>query len=364
MNKAAALLLLACTSLPFSACAHKTAENVPLHTGGRIAEFDMVLPDKTTLRYTHQWPGVYFESRFNGTELTLHFEDPHNRYKLFIDDEAPRLIDRPGNTPVEIKGLKKGPHSLRLEKISESQSHQGSFYGFMLAKGQSTAPSPHTRQIEFIGDSFTVGYGNTSATQTCTDAEVWQTTDTSQAFGPLTARAFNADYQINAFSGRGVVRNYDSFKGPTLPELYPYVLFDGQTEYKNPDWQPQIIVIGLGTNDFSTHVKPDDKWADTEALHTDYRRGYVAFVKDLRIRHPNAHFILMSSDRFDGSLRDNVRQVADTLRTEGETRVDTLFFEGLDYGGCHFHPSLADHLKINVLLKDYLTAHPDLWQGK
>lgn len=362
MYKTAAFLLLACTSLSFSACAQKTAENLTLHIEGRVAESDMVLPDTTIPRYTHQWPGVYFEAPFKGTSVTLHFEDPHNRYKLYIDDQAPRLIDRPGNTPVEIKGLKNGRHNLRLEKISESQAHQGAFYNITSAGNLSAAP--RARQIEFIGDSFTVGYGNTSTTQTCTEAEVWQTTDTSQAFGPLTAKAFNADYQINAFSGRGIVRNYDSFKGPTLPELYPYALFDGQTVYNNPDWQPQIIVIGLGTNDFSTPVKSDDKWADTEALHADYRRGYVAFVKELRTRNPNAHFILMSSDRFDGSLRDNVRQVADTLRASGETRVDTLFFEGLDYGGCHFHPSLADHLKINALLKTHLTAHPELWQNK
>jgi len=362
--KPSAALLAACTCLIVTACAHSSQTAPALHIGGRVAEFDRVVSEAPTPLYTHQWPGVYFETQFTGPSLSLHFEDAHNRYKLYIDDEAPRLIETPGNIPFEIKGLPNKPHTARLEKISESQSDQGSFYGFTPAHGQGTATAPRARQIEFIGDSFTVGYGNTSETQTCTESEVWKTTDTSQAFGPMTARAFNADYQINAFSGRGIVRNYDSFDGPTLPELYPYALFDGKTLYTDPDWQPQIIVIGLGTNDFSTPIKSGDKWASTDALHTDYRRGYVAFVKELRQRHPNAFFLLMSSDRFDGTLRDNVRQVAATLQADGETRLDTLFFDGLDYGGCHFHPSLADHQKIKTLLTGYITAHPDLWQNR
>ncbi|MFT4091454.1 MAG: GDSL-type esterase/lipase family protein [Asticcacaulis sp.] len=321
-------------------------------------------PVALTIGEAYQWPGVYFETRFHGSQIELALDDDTNILLVYVDDEPPIKLIKPGKQGYVIRDLAYGPHRLRIEKITESQGNTARFGGFFAKNGYAEDIKPLSRQIEFIGDSFTVGYGNTSTTQTCTEAEVWQTTDTSQAFGPLTAKAFNADYQINAFSGRGIVRNYDSFKGPTLPELYSYALFDGQTVYNNPDWQPQIIVIGLGTNDFSTPVKPDDKWADTEALHADYRRGYVAFVKDLRARNPNAHFILMSSDRFDGSLRDNVRQVADTLRAEGETRLDTLFFDGLDYGGCHYHPSLNDHMKINTLLTDYFSRHPDLWQGR
>lgn len=364
MYKTAAFLLLACTSLSFTACAHtspETTKPVALHTGGRVSP----VTDANGPNYRQQWPGIYYEGQIKG-RFALIGQDPSHVWHFYVDGKLAGSTSTDADSPIWVDTGSEGPHIIRLEKFNESQNEASSFIlGPILAAATPLpAPPPRARQIEFIGDSFTVGYGNTSTTQTCTESEVWATTDTSQAFGPMTAKAFNADYQINAFSGRGIVRNYDSFVGPTLPELYPYALFDGQTVYNNPDWQPQIIVIGLGTNDFSTPVKPDDKWADTAALHTDYRRGYVAFVKELRTRNPNAHFILMSSDRFDGTLRDNVRQVADTLRAEGETRVDTLFFEGLDYGGCHFHPSLADHLKINALLKNHLTAHPELWQNK
>ena len=111
--------------------------------------------------------------------------------------------------------------------------------------------TPRVR-IEFIGDSHTVGYGNTSATRNCSEDDVWKTTDDSQAFGAKMARHYGADYQVGAISGRGIVRNYDGSGGDPLPEAYPYVLLDHSARYENRAWQPQVIVIALGTNDFST----------------------------------------------------------------------------------------------------------------
>ena len=47
------------------------------------------------------------------------------------------------------------------------------------------------------------------------------TTDTQQAFGPLLAKRLDADYRVNAFSGHGIVRNYDgNSPGDSLPKRY------------------------------------------------------------------------------------------------------------------------------------------------
>ncbi|OYW80024.1 MAG: hypothetical protein B7Z26_07105, partial [Asticcacaulis sp. 32-58-5] len=192
------------------------------------------------------WPGVYFRTSFTGKTLNLDLNDPANIFNLTIDNQPPIRIVRPNGSPLTYKLKTDGPHTVRLEKITESQSGHGAFGGFFV-KGKHIPSGVKPRMIEFIGDSFTVGYGNTSPKRECTTEEVWATTDTSHAFGPLTAKHYNADYQINAFSGRGVVRNYDGFAGDTLPGLYPYALFDGKTVSPGKGWwQPQIIVIGLG----------------------------------------------------------------------------------------------------------------------
>jgi lysophospholipase L1-like esterase len=331
-----------------------SATPASLHIGGR-AHID------ANGRVNQQWPGIYFEGTFSGETLTFNVDDI-NQYKVYVDGRQRLFLSRESHTKLTLKNLGRGSHSLRIEKISESQD-QSSIFGTIEANNLKAFPA-RTRQIEFIGDSFTVGYGNTSPKRECTTDEVWATTDTSQAFGPLTAKAYNADYQINAFSGRGVVRNYDGIKGDTLPVLHNYTLFDGKTEYKAENWQPQIIVIGLGTNDFSTALKPDEKWKTREDLRADYRNTYVTFVKTLRAKNPKAQFILMASDQSGGEIRDQVLQVEKTLESQGETKVDTIIFTGLDYAGCHAHPSVADDVILKGLLTAYIDARPALWQGR
>jgi len=340
-----AALLTAMAALP--AVADTPAR---LHIGGRV----VVDAHKSV---TLQWPGVYFEGTFEGDRLMISADDT-NQYKVFVDGKLIGTLSRSAQAQT-FKGLGKTHHRLRIEKISESQSKAATFSD-ITAKGLKPG-APRARQIEFIGDSFTVGYGNTSDKRECNEDEVWATTDTSQAFGPLTARHYDADYQINAFSGRGIVRNYNGFIGDTLPRLYPYALYDGKSAYHDAKWQPQIIVIGLGTNDFSTPLNATDKWKTREDLRADYRATYVAFVRQLRARNPQAQFILMASDQADGEIRAQVSEVAQTLTSDGETRLSTLFFSGLDYGGCHSHPSLADDRKLMGLLTDWIDAHPGVW---
>ncbi|MEJ8630146.1 hypothetical protein P0F65_10470 [Sphingomonas sp. I4] len=89
-------------------------------------------------------------------------------------------------------------------------------------------------------------------------------------------------------SPAGVVRNYGGFAAPTLPEAYPFALFDGRTPAATPGWHPQVVVVALGTNDFSTPLKPGERWADRDALHDDYEHHYVAFVGRLRKAYPKA----------------------------------------------------------------------------
>src|SRR5690606_16277784 len=107
-----------------------------------------------------------------------------------------------------------------------TQSNTGRFLGFYTpAKNHALAGPKRKRSIEFIGDSFTVGYGNTSPSQECSNEEVYATTNSQLAFGPLVAKHFNADYQINASSGFGIVRNYNgSSPDKNLIGLYPFTL--------------------------------------------------------------------------------------------------------------------------------------------
>lgn len=330
-----------------------------IHTIGRTTSPDGKPP------FTHQWPGTYWEARFTGAEVTAAFSDPTNILHVYIDGQKVDTETRPGDTQIRFSGLSGGAHTITLEKVTESQNDIGTLLGFNVPNQKDVQPQgiARIRQIEFIGDSYTVGYGNTSTKRECTKEEIWATTDTQQAFGPLTAKHYGADYQTNAFSGRGIVRNYDGFIGDPLPVLYPYALYDGKSEYSDSTWQPQIIMIALRGNDFATPVHAGEKWKTLEDLRADYIASYVAFVKSLRARNPQASFLL--TDYGEPEVLANINEVIKRLKADGETRID-LFNAGSNFEltGCDWHLNLADNKRISDTLIAYLDAHPALWQGK
>lgn len=329
---------------------------LPMAIGGRI-QVD------GTRNYTYQWPGVYFEATFTGTSVYFKVGPGDAILHVRVDDEPAGSLVKPASGSYRVEGLTHATHTIRIEVASENQAAPAVFGGFALPpNGKARALRERARQIEFIGDSYTVGYGNISPKRDCTVDEVWTTTDTSQAFGPIVARHYDADYQINAISGRGIVRNWNGTAAAPLPVAYPHVLFDKNTTYNDPAWQPQVIVIGLGTNDFSTALRPEEKWQSRDELHADFEATYVSFVKRLRAANSNASFILMASDGADGEIQAEVQKVLRQLRAAGENKVDFIPMNALAMTGCHHHPSTADSRTVADSLIRFLDSHPQLWQ--
>ena len=305
------------------------------------------------------WPGVYFEGRFRGTGVEVAAESGTEFLRVTIDGEEKAVLKRPGTARLRITGLAPGEHVVRVEKQTESQTGGGRFLGFRALGGVPLPPKPRARQIEFVGDSYTVGYGNTSPGRTCTREEVHDRTDTQLAFGPLLAKRLDADYRVVAYSGFGIVRNYAGNRpGESLPQLYTRLVPDdaAQVERSRGNWRPQLIVVNLGTNDFSTPVKPGEKWGDQAALREDYRRSYVAFARSVLARQPQARLLLMGSDAFI----EDVRQVAGALNADGRRRAGVLPFGGLELTGCDWHPSLADHRRLAAQVEEAISADPVL----
>ncbi|RZJ37688.1 MAG: lipase, partial [Brevundimonas sp.] len=286
----------------------------------------------------------------------VRFEAPAGGMRLLLDGQERAVFRQAGTVDLTLSDMTEGEHVVRLEKQGESQTGGGRFIGFdVLGAGHALPAVAKARQIEFIGDSYTVGYGNTSAVRTCTAAEIAATTDTQSAFGPRVARRFDADYRINAYSGFGIVRNYDGgVRDLSLPALYARLKPDAadQLDAGEGDWKPQVIVVNLGTNDFSTPLHADEPWADDAALRSAWRERYVAFLAELAGRQPQARFILMGGDAFTG----DVRQVADAVNRTTPGLATVLPFGGLDLQGCDWHPSLADEVLLADLVAREIEA--------
>lgn len=365
MSPKSALLTALVTVLGFhSACAENlrispvqalpaVLRPLPMSIGGRMQGF------------TYQWPGAYFETTFAGSSVYFRLGAGDKILHVSIDNQPAVSLVKPASGSYRVEGLGTGTHTIRVEVANENQAAPATFSGFALPPDGKALPSrKRARQIEFIGDSYTVGYGNISPKGECTTDEVWATTDTSQAFGPLVARHYDADYQINAISGRGIVRNWDGTAADPLPVAYPFVLFDKKIAYRDSAWRPRIIVVELGTNDFSTALHPQEKWQSRDELHADFEATYVRFVKQLRAANPNAFFILMATDGADGEIQAEVHKVLSQLQAAGENRIDFIPMNALAMTGCHSHPSTADDKAVADLLIRFIDGHPQLWQSQ
>ena len=329
---------------------------LPMAVGGRVA-------GQGSLSY--QWPGVYFETAFEGGSAYFTLGPGDVILRVLVDGKALAPMVKPAAGTYRLGGLAAGKHTLRVEVATESQAGPNVFGGFALPKDGTPAALPkRSRRIEFIGDSHTVGYGNVSPTHDCSTDDVWKTTDNTQAFGPLTARHYGADYRVNAISGRGIVRNYDGFTADQLPLAYPYALFDHSTPADDAGWHPQVIVIALGTNDFSTPLKPGERWKTRAELHADYEATYVKFVQSLRTRHPQAYIVLWATGLAGGEIADEVAKVTAQLKAGGEKRLAYLPIKDLAMGGCHFHPSVADDQIISDALIKVIDTQPGMWEGR
>ena len=318
-----------------------------VHTVGRVKASGDVLQ--------YSWPGVYFEGRIRGTGVGVVLDDPAADYDVQVDGSTVATLVTPGHTTHWVRGLRDGVHTVRLVKRNDTPWSTSSFGGFVAAPGGAVLarPAARSRQIEFIGDSLTAGYGNLSTSRDCDGEQLKRTTNADVSYGALTARGLRADYQLNAYSGQGMVRNYNGGS----PEVNYRTFYDRALlnvpgdVWQNPGtWRPQLVVVHLGTNDFSTPVNPGEPWTD-ESLAAAYRSAYSGFLAKLRQRYGASTTLLsVGTGPFAGHVEHVVRERAGA----GDRRVRywPLDTTGLDYTGCHWHYSARDHR----LLADRLTA--------
>ena len=330
------------------------------HTGGRVQT-----SSAGTVAFS--WPGIYFETRIKGSGVAAKFDDALNQYDIYVDGQLHEVLKTPGNSSYQISGLSAGVHDIKIAKRTESAYNgSGHFQGF-ISNGQGVfqAAPLRSRQIEFIGDSYTVGLGNMSPKRECSQQEITDTTNTNLAFGPLTAKHYNADYQINAYSGLGLVRNYDG----AIAEVNFRSFYDraqlteaGNVWVNNGSWKPQVVVVGLGLNDFSTPVHSGEAYSQ-DGLADEFFKAYTQFIAKLRQQYGKDALIVVSHTPLWNTavFTELTQKIVASTNAAGDSRVVLFSYSGLEANGCQWHPSLKDHQKISDDLILFIDQQTGAW---
>ncbi len=351
------------------------------------------------------WSGNYVEARFEGTRVAVGLEVADDfkdvLYTVAIDEREPFQItvtgaranaNAPRQTQYELaRDLPPGEHRVRVHRDTEAPSGGVvTFTGFDVAPGRLLPPLQRARRIEAIGDSITCGYGSMGGNATCPyDVEVRKVGDVGVrvpvtenqffAYTAIVGRELDADVTTICWSGKGVGINYRESEQPdadgvrkllaeattTMPDFYKRILAYNDEELKPPvpapnEWdfasepEPQVVLVNLGTNDFTRDQEPPFGVSDGIDLPR-FRATYLAFVERIRQLRPNAHIFMMVppmvSDTFP--LDNARRDLADSLRfvvAEREAKGDRKVYamdlveQGTRYGlGCDYHPNLVVH---------------------
>jgi len=297
------------------------------------------------------WSGATIEASFPGPTIGMRLEHSNAYYDVEIDGMHDTVIATGSAKDFIFKSnLSLQTHTVRIRLRSEDHYSAGTFLGLYLADGKELIPLPAkpVRKIEFIGDSYTAGYGIESASRTCNPDELKKFTNANKTFAALMTRAFHAQSIMLGWSGAGVVRNYGeaakrspapypSYYDKTIGEVYD----GGVWDYTK--WKPDLVVICLGTNDYSTTPHPDDSM---------YIGDYHKFITRVLGNYPAASILCVSTG--DATFEKNVKQV---VSEETTTLIHpNVYFApyppSRTNAACDWHPSIDDNKAIAQVLID------------
>ncbi len=335
--------------MTFSACVSGkkiffSAQNDAIHYVGR---FDKTKPN--LVRF--DWPNSTIQFQFTGNEISLALKGGEKNYfNLFIDDSLFQVLHQPKDSILKITGIKtKGLHKLSLQKRTEGDMGISTFQGVYLPKNKKLIPSEvkPTRKIEFIGNSITCGYGTEGLSRT--EKFLPSTENVNQSYALIISKALNAESHVIAHSGLGVVRNYGdknsiSTKLATMPKRFNQVL-DSEDELKWDFnlWKPDMVVVNLGTNDYSTEPHPDK---------TVFQKAYKALLQNIAAVYGSVPIFLISGPLIEEPANSNIKEVVDAImKSNPEANLHfigipkSLLSDPTDFGS-DSHPSAKGQIKI------------------
>jgi len=308
-----------------------------------IGRIDQSQPGVT--RFAWSGGGIVF--RFSGTAASVTLDDHGGYFTVVVDGavQTPLVTAAGKQTYAVAQGLTAGEHEVRLYRRTEASFGSSDFYGVDLGTGTLLAPpAPAAHRIEIIGDSITCGYGNEGKDQNCNFSA--DTENHYLTYGAIAARSLNADLSTVAWSGKGVIFNYGDDKTDPLPSLYDRTVPTESASQWDFSWQPEAIVINLGTNDFSTAGDPSE---------TEFVGSYQTFLAHLRDKNPNATIVALIPTLLSGNdlttAQTYIEKAVAARKTAGDTKVVSLALSFTQTGwGCDYHPSLKTHESMGAAL--------------
>lgn len=314
------------------------------------------------------WTGIYARIRFSGDYLSATVSDSKkNYYNLWVDkpswQEPDKIITTSGkDTTITLlsneeltslfgKKLAKRPHQVLLQKRTEGEQGRTTFHSFSTGGTLLPADALRPRVIEFVGDSYTCGYGSENSTKN--DPFLPETENCNKSYCNIVARYFDAECVLVAHSGFGIARNYnDNVKGWYMSERYGQ-LYDMDRESR---WdsvvspvRPDITVIYLCTNDFSTDRQPSKSM---------FKTNYISLLHKIKDAYGKNHPVLCVAGKNDFLMAEYIFETVGSCGMENVSYAILCpeVHDAENDLGASYHPNYNGHIKKAYSLIPYIST--------
>lgn len=307
-----------------------------------IGRFDRSDPKKMVF----DWSGVYIRAKFEGTSCSVRLIDGKNYYSVTIDNHSPIVLKTDTSTIYSVaSNLNDTIHTILIQKRTEANVGKGEFLGFILDEGRGLLkPDPlPNRRIEFIGNSITCGYGVEGAS--ANEPFKPETENATLSFAALIGQSLNSDYAMVAYSGKGVVRNYgdpNKTSVDPMPSLYNRTCcYDSTLLWDFTSWIPQVVVINLGTNDFSTEPHPDK---------SVFQDAYNKLINRVQSYYPGVTIFCICGPMIGEPCASYIEEVVNQYQ-QGNTNKNVYFINvgsnllSMSDRGSDWHPNVSGQQK-------------------
>ncbi|MBO5412460.1 MAG: Ig-like domain-containing protein [Clostridia bacterium] len=305
-----------------------TAENVNSFDEKYINIYGRSYVSSNRLHLDHVASAV--ELAIIGTSLSVNLYSSAKTYmQVFVDDATTgtRLSISAGTKKYTVaENLMDGYHKIRIVQATEAQSW--TLVSFEAAAFATVAEKSDLK-IEFIGDSITTGYAVLGAPGAPYSVEI---SDCTSTYAYFAAQELNANYSTIALNGI-CTKAYYWQRNINMATMYKRIS-NVKTEEYAFDFNPDIIVLNLGTNEGSYLSDGGADYGDI------FPNDYQEFLTYIRQKNPNAYVICLYGMLGKNSVIDSgIKTAVENMKDE-KIVYNPFLFDANASGGAG-HPSVS-----------------------
>lgn len=274
------------------------------------------------------------------TASSLADEGREDKYFLVVVDGAEERMLVKGVRSAEAKlsltiakNLARGSHTFEVYRQFELTNGICNMVSVTMNGVPTERPKNKDLYIEFFGDSITAGFGNLTNSEDQVNTHYPDKSSGTDTYAFYTAKALNAD--MSAVARSGLAFSYGIPTPKTPVETFWKNISYGRTNLGKyqPERQPDIVVINLGTND---HYNYEDQGLTREQLH----EAAVKFLQMVRSDRPNSKIVWVY-----GMMGDKIRPEIEQAVEEVGGNANGFYFYAAERGqnGGSAHPAKEDH---------------------